>query len=68
MPTSLPPNGPVTTKRDRLLVILVGVIVGYVAGRWLEDRYASENLRILTMTIGGMIAAVIGSVVAQRRS
>ncbi len=66
MPTPPTSPEPITSKRNRLLVILIGVIVGYVIGHWLEDRLAWENLRILTMTIGGIIAAVIGRLAAER--
>ncbi len=55
------PNAPqpLGSKRQRFLVILVGVVIGYVVGRMVEDRYAWENARILTMALGGILAGVI---------
>ena len=50
---------PVGTKPTRYLAILVGVIVGYVAGRMLEDRLAWENARLLTMPLGGLLAGIV---------
>ena len=50
---------PVGTKSTRYLAILVGVVVGYVVGRMLEDRLAWENARMLTMPVGGLLAGVI---------
>ncbi len=39
--------------------ILVGVVLGYVVGRMLEDRLAWENARMLTMPIGGLLAGIV---------
>lgn len=50
---------PVGTKPTRYLGILVGVVVGYVVGRMLEERWAWENARMLTMPVGGLLAGVI---------
>lgn len=53
------PREPLGTKRDRFLVILVGVVVGYVLGLSVESRLAWENARILVMIVGGLVAGVI---------
>ena len=55
-PTSREPTG---TKRDRFLVILAGVVVGYMVGRWLEDRYGWPQAGYFTMPLGGLIAGVL---------
>lgn len=39
--------------------ILVGVVLGYVVGRMLEDRLAWENARMLTMPVGGLLAGIV---------
>jgi hypothetical protein len=50
---------PVGTRSSRFVAILVGVIVGYVVGRMLEDRLAWDNARLLTMPVGGLLAGVV---------
>lgn len=50
---------PVGNRSSRYVVILVGVIVGYVVGRMLEDRLAWENARLLTMPVGGLLAGIV---------
>jgi len=50
---------PIGTRRARMGAILVGVVLGYVVGRMLEDRLAWENARMLTMPIGGLVAGVV---------
>jgi hypothetical protein len=50
---------PVGTRPTRYLAIFVGVVVGYVVGRMLEDRLAWENARMMTTPVGGLLAGVI---------
>lgn len=50
---------PIGTRRARFGAILVGVLLGYVVGRMLEDRMAWENARLLTMPVGGLVAGVL---------
>ncbi len=50
---------PVGTRSSRYVAILVGVVVGYVVGRMLEDRLAWENARMLTMPVGGLLAGIV---------
>lgn len=50
---------PVGDRSSRYVPILVGVIVGYVVGRMLEDRLAWENARLLTMPVGGLLAGIV---------
>lgn len=50
---------PVGTRSSRYVAILVGVLVGYVVGRMLEDRLAWENARMLTMPVGGLLAGIV---------
>jgi uncharacterized membrane-anchored protein YhcB (DUF1043 family) len=52
-------RAPIGSTRDRYLAILVGVLLGYVVGRLLEDRYAWENARMLTMPVGGILIGVL---------
>ena len=52
------PRTPIGTKRDRFLVILVGVIAGHVVGRILEDRFGWAGVSMLTMPVGGLVAGV----------
>jgi hypothetical protein len=54
-----PKHRPVGSQPARYLAILVGVIVGYLVGRLLEDRIAWENARMLTMPVGGLAAGII---------
>lgn len=55
----MPKRGePIGSKRDRFVVILIGVALGYFVGRVVEDRFAWENARILTMVVGGLLAGV----------
>ena len=56
MPASSEPSGP---KRDRFLIILAGVVVGYIAGRLIEDRFGWPQAQYFTMPIGGLLAGVI---------
>ena len=60
------PPEPIGSKRDRYLVILVGVVVGYFVGRMVEDRYAWENARLLTMVVGGIVAGVVARFALER--
>ena len=53
------PRAPVGSKRDRFLVILVGVLAGYAAGRLLEDHMGWQGADMLTMPLGGLVAGVI---------
>jgi hypothetical protein len=56
MPASAEPSG---TKRDRFIVVLIGVVAGYVVGRLLEDRLGWPQAQYFTMPIGGLLAGVI---------
>lgn len=49
-----------------MLVILVGVLVGYFVGRMLQDRFGWENIGLLTMPVGGLISGVIGRFTLER--
>jgi len=53
------PDTPIGSPRGRFLAILVGVVLGYVVGRMLEDRMAWENARMLTMPVGGLLTGVL---------
>ena len=53
------PREPIGSKRDRFLVILVGVIGGYVLGHMLEERFGWTGAGMVTMPVGGLIAGVI---------
>ena len=53
------PRAPIGSRRDRFLVILVGVLAGYVAGRLLEDRMAWQGAGMVTMPLGGLVAGVV---------
>ena len=50
---------PIGTRGSRMGAILVGVVLGYVVGRMLEDRLAWENARMLTMPVGGLLAGIV---------
>ena len=50
---------PVGTRRDRYIAILVGVVVGYMAGLSLEDRYGWQDARIVAMLVGGVLAGIV---------
>ena len=50
---------PIGSKRDRFLVILVGVLAGYVAGRLLEGHLGWQGAGMVTMPLGGLVAGVI---------
>ncbi len=50
---------PVAPRRARYFAILVGVVVGYFAGRMCEDRMGWENARMVAMPIGGLLAGVL---------
>jgi hypothetical protein len=50
---------PIGNRRDRYVAILVGVVLGYFAGVYLEDHYHWENARMLTMPVGGLLAGII---------
>jgi hypothetical protein len=56
MPPTSAPSG---AQRDRFLVILIGVVVGYLVGRMLEDRFGWPQARYFAMPIGGLLAGVI---------
>jgi MFS family permease len=49
-----------------MLVVLVGVVIGYFVGGVLEDRFGWENAGMLTMPIGGLITGVIGRFALER--
>lgn len=55
----MPPRTPIGSRWDRYLVILVGVIAGYVVGRMLENRFGWTGAGMVTMPIGGLLAGVI---------
>jgi hypothetical protein len=50
---------PIGNRRDRYVAILVGVVLGYFAGIYLEDHYQWENARMLTMPVGGLLAGIV---------
>ena len=50
---------PIGSRRDRYLAILVGVVIGYFAGTYLEDRYGWKDVRMLTMPVGGLLVGVL---------
>jgi len=52
------PNAPTGSKRDRYLVILIGVIAGYVVGRWLQERFGWTGAGMVTMPVGGLLAGI----------
>ena len=53
------PRTPVGNARDRYLVILVGVVAGYVLGGWLESRFGWTGAGMLTMPVGGLLAGIV---------
>lgn len=53
------PPTPVGSKRDRYLVILVGVVAGYAVGRLLETRFGWTGAGMVTMPVGGLFAGVV---------
>ena len=53
------PREPIGSRRDRYLVILVGVIAGYVFGQLLEARLGWTGVGMVTMPAGGLVAGVI---------
>lgn len=55
----MPASEPSGTKRDRFLVILAGVVAGYLVGRLLEDRLGWPQAQYFTMPLGGLLAGVI---------
>lgn len=55
----MPPRTEFGSKRDRYLVILVGVIAGYVVGRLCEERFGWTGAGMMTMPVGGLLAGVI---------
>ena len=50
---------PIGSRRDRYLAILVGVVIGYLVGTYLEDRYAWKDVRMLTTPVGGLLVGVL---------
>jgi hypothetical protein len=52
-------RAPIGSKRDRYLAILVGVIVGYFGGVFVEDHYGFDDARLLTTPVGGLLAGII---------
>jgi MFS family permease len=57
---------PIGRRSDRMLVILVGVVVGYFVGGMLADRFGWQNAGMITMPVGGLIAGVIGRFALER--
>jgi hypothetical protein len=53
------PPVPVGNRRERYLVILVGVIAGYAVGRLLETRLGWMGAGMVTMPVGGLLAGVV---------
>ena len=53
------PRTPIGTRRERFLVILIGVIAGAVVGRTLEHRFGWVGVGMLTMPVGGLVAGVV---------
>jgi hypothetical protein len=53
------PRTPIGARRDRFLVILVGVFAGYVIGHWLEGRFGWTGAGMVTMPLGGLLVGVI---------
>jgi len=43
---------------DRYVVILVGVIAGYLLGRMLEERFGWTGAGMVTMPVGGLLAGI----------
>jgi hypothetical protein len=63
------PRIPIGKKRDRFLVILAGVVGGYVLGLVAEERYAWQNARSVPMVLGilgGLLSGVIARFTLQR--
>ena len=58
--TTPAPREAIGSRRDRFLLILVGVVAGYVASQLLEDRFGWKGAGMLTMPVGGLIAGVVG--------
>lgn len=54
-----PDRTPLGSRRDRYIAILVGVILGYVAGTYLEDHHGWKDARMLTMPVGGLLVGIL---------
>ena len=52
------PVAPVGSKGSRYLVILVGVVAGYVVGQMLETRLGWTGAGMVTMPVGGLLAGI----------
>jgi hypothetical protein len=53
------PDTPIGSTRDRYLVILAGVVAGYLVGYLLETRLGWTGAEIVTMPVGGLLAGVV---------
>lgn len=60
------PRRPIGSRRDRYLVILIGVIAGYLVGRLLRERLGWEDAGMVTMPVGGLVAGVIARFALER--
>ena len=51
---------PLTSRawRERMLVVFVGVVAGYVAGRVLEHELGWPNAVVVTMPAGGLLTGI----------
>lgn len=52
--------------RDRMFVILVGVLLGFALGRYLEAHAGFENATLVTMPLGGILTGVLARVALDR--
>jgi hypothetical protein len=52
------PDAPVGSKSSRYLVILIGVVAGYVVGQMLETRLGWQGAGMVTMPVGGLLAGI----------
>ena len=66
MPPTPPSRVPIGSKRDRFLVILIGVLIGYVVGNMLDTRFGWERAGMLTMPLGGLVTGVLGRLAIER--
>lgn len=66
MPSNPTSRVPIGSKRDRFLVILLGVLIGYVVGNMLEARFGWERIGMLTMPLGGLVTGVLGRLIIER--
>jgi hypothetical protein len=51
-------GAPVGSKGSRYLVILIGVVAGYVVGQLLETRLGWKGAGMVTMPVGGLLAGI----------